>query len=275
MTSPPDPAPASRQRKEPIILGLGLLRTGTSSLQVALQQLGYKTYHGLDSMDTPIDWNFWERAAEATWPDIAAPNKRPPPKPFTRTDWDEFLGAFDAATDVASLFAPQLLAAYPDAKVILTTREVNKWLPSMTSQVIRPLFKPFINWVYEGLAFLVGNRAGVACRKLMAGFFGATTLDTILAAAPRVYEEHYTRVHALVPPERLLIFQTGKDGWGPLCEFLGKDIPEGDFPRVNDTAAHNARTQAKLREAIRDAATLLAPYVLGLVSLGIALMWYK
>lgn len=50
----------------------------------------------------------------------------------------------------------------------------------------------------------------------------------------RVYEEHNARVRALVPKERLLEFHP-RDGWGPLCGFLGKDVPEGEFPKFNET----------------------------------------
>lgn len=49
----------------------------------------------------------------------------------------------------------------------------------------------------------------------------------------RVYEEHNARVRALVPREGLLEFQP-KDGWGPLCAFLGKGVPEEGFPRVSE-----------------------------------------
>jgi hypothetical protein len=36
----------------------------------------------------------------------------------------------------------------------------------------------------------------------------------------------------LVPKERLLEWEIG-DGWGPLCEFLGKPVPEVPFPHAN------------------------------------------
>lgn len=51
---------------------------------------------------------------------------------------------------------------------------------------------------------------------------------------PRVYEEHNERVRALVPKDNLLEFNP-KDGWGPLCAFLGKNVPAEDFPKVNET----------------------------------------
>jgi hypothetical protein len=42
-------------------------------------------------------------------------------------------------------------------------------------------------------------------------------------------------VRKVIPPERLLEFDL-KDGWRFLCEFLGKHVPDGEFPRVNEVA---------------------------------------
>lgn len=43
-------------------------------------------------------------------------------------------------------------------------------------------------------------------------------------------------VKEMVPPEKLLVMEL-KDGWGPLCKFLGVPAPEGSLPRANDTEA--------------------------------------
>lgn len=48
--------------------------------------------------------------------------------------------------------------------------------------------------------------------------------------------EHYALVKRITPVERLLVFSLS-DGWGPLCAFLGKGVPNVPFPRVNDTDA--------------------------------------
>lgn len=53
------------------------------------------------------------------------------------------------------------------------------------------------------------------------------------AALKAGYYAHYAHVRALVPKERLLEFRA-KDGWGPLCEFLGKEVPKGEYPAVNE-----------------------------------------
>jgi hypothetical protein len=56
-------------------------------------------------------------------------------------------------------------------------------------------------------------------------------------ALRRSYVDHYAHIRAKVPPERVLNFHP-KDGWEPLCEFLGKETPKDQpFPRVNDAAS--------------------------------------
>ena len=49
----------------------------------------------------------------------------------------------------------------------------------------------------------------------------------------RKFLEHSNKVIKKCPKDKLLTFEV-KEGWKPLCEFLGKDIPKVDFPRVND-----------------------------------------
>lgn len=42
-------------------------------------------------------------------------------------------------------------------------------------------------------------------------------------------------IRGLVPKERLLEWSV-EDGWEPLCEFLGKPVPDEPFPHVNAAA---------------------------------------
>ena len=53
--------------------------------------------------------------------------------------------------------------------------------------------------------------------------------------AVKFYEDHVREVKQTVPPQQLLVFQV-KQGWKPLCEFLGVPEPDIPFPRVNDTS---------------------------------------
>jgi len=54
-------------------------------------------------------------------------------------------------------------------------------------------------------------------------------------ALRHTYITHYSHVRHVVPRDRLLEFES-KDGWGPLCEFLGKEPPKENYPRVNDAS---------------------------------------
>ena len=51
----------------------------------------------------------------------------------------------------------------------------------------------------------------------------------------RTFHEHNRRVQEEVPPDRLLVFRV-QEGWGPLCEFLGCEVPDEPFPHLNEGA---------------------------------------
>ncbi|KAG6362449.1 hypothetical protein INS49_010679 [Diaporthe citri] len=237
MATPEDKA---RDAGPPKVLCVGMLRTGTRSLAAALSELGFKhVFHGLDSRTKPSHWAFFERAATATWP--------------------ELFGVYDAVTDLSCFWALQLADAYPDARVILTERDFDAWFPSFDA---------------EGVGTIIGNRAGFAMQKTIRGFFGgAQTLEELRRRAPDVFRRHSEGVKAHVAPERLLVYRVGRDGWGPLCEFLGKEVPEGkEFPRVNDRDSHRQGDKVIRRAAAVQAVRSAAPFVAAAVAVWGA--WY-
>lgn len=56
---------------------------------------------------------------------------------------------------------------------------------------------------------------------------------------------HNEAVKKAIPADKLLVFEV-KDGWGPLCEFLGVPIPDGEFPRTNHREEFRDRVNGKL-----------------------------
>lgn len=73
--------------------------------------------------ENPPDIDLWRQAFLAKYHGQG--------RPFERRDWDQLLGHCQAVIDVpTSAFVPELLAAYPDAKLILTQREENGWYTS-------------------------------------------------------------------------------------------------------------------------------------------------
>jgi hypothetical protein len=63
------------------------------------------------------------------------------------------------------------------------------------------------------------------------------------------FERHTQQVKESLPPEKLLVFDV-KEGWEPLCRFLGVAVPDKPFPRLNDTESFRARvSEMQARQA--------------------------
>ena len=186
------------------VIGAGLARTGTASLKVALEQLGVgRCYHMTDVLQNPPRAKVWVDAANGN------------------RDWDEIFADYGATVDYpGATFWEELADHYPDAKILLTIRDPNKWFESTNETVMSPeLIKfikksPFGELMQRIIFDTLDNRMHE--REFMVSYFEKRTADII----------------ASVPADRLLVFQV-KEGWGPLCEFLGVPVPDGDFPRVN------------------------------------------
>ncbi|KAI0161847.1 hypothetical protein GGR52DRAFT_586112 [Hypoxylon sp. FL1284] len=270
------------------ILSLGLPRTGSSSMAEALRILGYKrVHHGTEMILEGWDVTWVQRAARAHFPALSSPSssssssswwgKReekqtsPPPQPFTRADWDEVLGSFDAVTDFGCLFAGPLIAAYPDARVVLVHRDVDDWERSV-NEVIIDRFWPrsrgsTVDLLLRALLRLAGEKEPLlnGIRQSFLGRFAAAGPDQLRANLRAVYAQHVAQVTEAVPPEQLLHYRLG-DGWEPLCKFLGKKVPEGvPFPRRNDAKTFGIMYDQIQKEKMRRVAWVLVRYGFSLV----------
>ncbi|EOO00527.1 putative nad dependent epimerase protein [Phaeoacremonium minimum UCRPA7] len=187
---------------------------------------------GVDAVDSPTDWQIFDKAADATFANLPTYTG----KAFTRDDWDQLFGPCEAVTDVASMFAPQLIEAYPEAKIVLVRRDIERWYKSLDESVLKALWGPVPEFFVSYVEPLLGSVAGPANRKIMYGFFGALDVETIRANARDKYRQHYEQIKEKVPAENLLEFNLA-DGWEPLCKFLGKEVPDMPFPHANEAAA--------------------------------------
>ena len=136
-------------------------------------------HHGLDAVfRTPQDFEVLQRAADATFPTLATYTGRP----FSRAEWDAVFGRCEAVTDLAAFFAPELLAAYPDAQVVLVERDEDAWLRSMrvpVEMVLAPASRVFESWVEPAL----GSYSGPASLRMFEGWIRAGTVAGALTAA--------------------------------------------------------------------------------------------
>ncbi len=209
------------------LIGAGFGRTGTMSLKAALEELGFgPCYHMTELFDKPDHVEFWDRAADAV------------PR-GERVDWEEVFSGYEATVDwPACVFYEQLMEAYPDAKVLLSVRDPGRWYDSVQSTIARGP-RPE-NLSSFGLLLYKGTQSLIPAARRAPSMVGKVILDGTFDGriddreyAIKVFERHTEEVRARVPADRLLVYEVG-EGWGPLCEFLGVEAPEGPFPHLND-----------------------------------------
>lgn len=113
------PAPKRFRTKPMRVICVGPPRSATESLAVALRELGYTTCHGWDlNCDDPSYLQSWVTLARKKWCGNTGGDVS-----ITASEFDELIGHSDAVIDtIAWAFAPEVIAAYPDAKVILNIR---------------------------------------------------------------------------------------------------------------------------------------------------------
>ncbi|KAF5649661.1 nad dependent epimerase [Fusarium sp. NRRL 52700] len=208
---------------------------GSSSIAKALTILGYDgVHHGIQSISLPHEQILLSAAANSTFPSLPTYTGNR----FTRNDWDALFGNYEAVTDMGSFFALQLIEAYPHAKVILVERDVDTWFESMNEACFKTLWGWRADLIIDYLGPMWGLQGGQTLRKVLLGFYGAHSVDEIRNVAKDRYMRHYEEIRATVPKERLLEFKLDQS-WGPLCAFLGHNVPEGvEFPVENKRNEH-------------------------------------
>ena len=217
-----------------------------AALQAALEMLGYgPAIHGFNQWMHARDTDMWAERLRAKF----FPSTSPTVKPFGRTEFDHLLGEYEIVSDFPSIaFSEELIAAYPEAKVILVERHVETWYKSFKAAIIDSMLDP---WMYTIISFdrpLV--RFNDMARLCIAGKFGGRTRREFEANARKTYAAHYEMVGRVTQKEMLLDFNL-RDGWEPLCEILGKEVPKGvEFPRVNFTEDFWMRLGAISRIAV-------------------------
>jgi hypothetical protein len=200
------PAPTLR------VIGAGFGRTGTLSLREALVRLGFGPCdHMLENLEHPERFALWAEALRRQ--DAGEP-----------IDWRPLLAGFRAIVDwPGAYFWRELTAAHPQAKVILTVRDPDRWYDSIQATIFS----------------MLGSEGPEAPRDIIyTRTFQGRLADR--AHCQAVFTRHNRAVREAIAPARLLVFDV-KDGWGSLCAFLEVPVPEQEpFPHANDTAAFRA-----------------------------------
>jgi hypothetical protein len=141
-------------------------------------------------------------------------------------------------------FGPELIAAYPDAKVVLTNRDIDGWYTSCVGTIRNSMTDPWLHFLGRFDVDVMGKWTKMS-RLLFKGLFN----DDFEKNGKQVYEDHYRAVRTLVPKENLYEFQIG-EGWEGLCEFLGVDVPDFPYPRVNEATSFKDRNRLRYTQAV-------------------------
>lgn len=201
------------------VIGAGMPRTGTASLKVALEQLGFgPCMHMIELFPRPDLWPLWQKALAGE-----------------PVDWEAVFRGFRSTTDVPGcLVYRQLAERYPEAKVILSLRDPESWFASTQATILGPRLQNMLPPDRLALPKIIGwdpNDPAMHDREAMIERF----------------EAHNAEVRSTIPPERLLMFRA-VDGWAPLCRFLGVAVPDTPYPKANtseDWAQRRADREAE------------------------------
>ncbi|KAI9924267.1 hypothetical protein MW887_007217 [Aspergillus wentii] len=219
------------------------MRVLCMAMQIALRQLGLNPYHGSECFNNPPrDFNLWIEAMQCNFFNDGTKKR------YGREEFDRLMGSYDACLDIpACIFWEDLHRAYPDAKVIVTTRDVDSWLKSVNATVFKfiqmPIFKvwQFIDYSKIGPLFRMSEMVWKV-------FCGGCYEDEVCRKA---YLEHHEKIRKTIPKEQLLEFRIGKDGWKELCEFLGEPVPQEKWPKAYPTAEFQEHIDMGAKEAKR------------------------
>ena len=206
------------------IIGAGFGRTGTLSLKAALEILGFAPcHHMVEVLSSAKQRKGWVRVADG---DLAM--------------LPQLMEGYQAQVDFPGcIFYPELMRLYPNARVILSVRDAESWWESARHTIYEISNGIPMRWMAR-FNPMAGPMLRVANRLIWERMFSGRFLDKPYAL--QVFRDYNEQVKRTVPPEKLLVYEV-KQGWGPLCAFLGVPVPEVPFPKVNDTAEFQGRVR--------------------------------
>ncbi|HEU4616409.1 MAG TPA: sulfotransferase [Gammaproteobacteria bacterium] len=195
------------------LIGAGLGRTGTLSLKLALEQLGFgPCYHMVEVFSRPTRTRDWIQAADG------------------ELEWETVFEGYVATVDYPGcVFWRELSERYPKAKVLLTVRDPDSWFESTQSTIFSP----------RNVERLAHSPLREFFDKTVKRDYGDRLHDR--AFMTEEFARHNAEVQRSIASERLLVYEVSQ-GWEPLCAFLGVPVPNAAFPKANTREDFAARS---------------------------------
>jgi hypothetical protein len=211
------------------VIGAGFGRTGTHSLALALDELGFGPCYTLPEVDNNAGHvDLWNAALEGR-----------------AVDWSTLFQDYHSAVEWPTIsFLPQLVRHFPEAKVILTLRDPESWYESAATTIF-----PALEATAKHPDAQIRERSNLKRRLILEKVFSGRYWDKTHTI--QVYRDHVKVVEKLVPKKRLLHYQV-TEGWSTLCAFLGVTEPDKPFPRRNERASFLASAPEWAKKTIEE-----------------------
>ncbi|GJM29418.1 MAG: hypothetical protein DHS20C17_20530 [Cyclobacteriaceae bacterium] len=218
------------------VIGAGFPRTGTNSLKRCLEMLGIsRCYHMKELLVNPDQLPLWLELENTG-----------------TTNWEQLYDGFQGTVDFPCYpFYRQHLEKYPEAKVILTIRDFDCWYKSVKSTVWtagpQNLGQKLVmlgRMISAARVRKVVNCVGFVKRMLWQKQFHGRFEDP--AFAQEIFNQHIEDVKANVPADQLLVYDI-REGWGPLCQFLGVSEPSEELPHLNKRETFKTMMQSLIK----------------------------
>ncbi|MCA9998722.1 MAG: hypothetical protein KDE56_23320 [Anaerolineales bacterium] len=196
------------------VIGAGFGRTGTHSLALALDKLGFGPCYTILDVDQNVGhWQLWNNALNGK-----------------SVNWNALFQSYQSAVEWPTIsFLPQLINHFPQAKIILTMRDPDSWYESATTTIF-----PGLEATAKHPDPEIRERSTLNRRLILEHVFSGKYWDKVQAI--HIYQNHIEAVEKLVPADRLLRYHV-KEGWPPLCTFLEVPEPAESFPKRNARAS--------------------------------------
>lgn len=203
------------------VIGAGVGRTGTYSLKLAVNQIGFGPCHHMEEVlhNMPAQVPLWSAASSG------------------QADWLRIYSGYGSAVDwPTACFFRELASEFPEARFVLTQRDPERWADSFSATIYKLLAgkdeapEEMQGWL-EMASVVIANT----------GFPLGLGPDELV----RAFKAHNEAVIETIPADRLLVFEV-KQGWGPLCDFLGVPVPDVEFPRTNHREEFWDRVNGKI-----------------------------
>lgn len=223
------------------IIGAGFPRTGTMTLKKALETIGYdQTYHYKDLIANSSKLKYWKELEKTG-----------------QTDFETLFEGFQATVDFPGYpYYKILLERYPEAKVILTTRDFEKWYDSTYKTIWKSAHKPLSARIDLFKRKILNSKLRniFRCVKFMRRVFLRNQFDNKFSNkeyTKAIFFQHINDVVTHVPKHQLLIYNVA-EGWEPLCDFLNVPIPNEPFPHLNKKENFHKMVKEMISEASKE-----------------------